>query len=234
MRAAHHHRARVLFSSTSEVYGKSTSSALTEGDDLIIGSPAKGRWTYAIAKSYGEALVHGYHNRHGVDAAAVRLFNTVGPRQTATHGMVLPRFVAQALSDQDVTVYGSGLQTRCFTHVADTIAALVLLCDSDEARGRTFNVGSSAAVPILELARRVIERTGSASRIMLVPYDKAYGEGFEEPGARSPDTSALRNLTGWQPRRSVDDAIDDVIEFARNGGGLRSAQMSRLAAADVV
>src|SRR5439155_25197745 len=118
MRAAHHRRARVLFSSTSEVYGKRTSSALTEEDDLIIGSPAKGRWTYAIAKSYGEALVHGYCCRLGVDATVVRLFNTVGPRQTGAYGMVLPRFVGQALNDDDLTVYGSGVQTRCFTHVA--------------------------------------------------------------------------------------------------------------------
>ena len=142
MHAAQRHRVRVLFSSTSEVYGKQTSGALTEADDLVIGSPAKGRWTYAIAKSYGEALIHGYC-RCGVKAAVVRLFNTVGPRQTGAYGMVLPRFVSQALNGDDLTVYGRGDQTRCFTHVADTVAALVLLCRNDEANGRTFNVGSS-------------------------------------------------------------------------------------------
>jgi UDP-glucose 4-epimerase len=215
MHAAERHGVRVLFSSTSEVYGKHTNGALTEDDDLIFGSPSKGRWTYAIAKSFGEALIHGYHGRRGVDAAIVRLFNTVGPRQTGTYGMVLPRFVRQALAGEDLTVYGSGAQTRCFTHVRDTVAALIALCDSDGTAGRTFNIGSSTPIAIVELARRVIERSESSSRIVLVPYDEAYGDGFEELGTRRPDTTALRNLTGWQPLATVDDAIDDVIAYER-------------------
>lgn len=226
MQAAQRHGVRVLFSSTSEVYGKQTGSALTEADDLVIGSPAKGRWTYAIAKSYGEALLHAYC-RAGVKSAVVRLFNTVGPRQTGTYGMVLPRLVSQALNGDDLTVYGRGVQTRCFTHVADTVAALVLLCCNDEANGRTFNVGSSTPVPILELARRVIERAESKSRIILVPYDDAYGDGFEELGSRQPDTSALRQLTGWEPRRTLEDAIDDVIAFERGRAATSGATRSR-------
>ena len=216
MHAAQRHDARVLFSSTSEVYGKHTNGGLTEEADLIFGSPAKGRWTYAIAKSFGEALVHAYHRQRGVDAIVVRLFNTVGPRQTGAYGMVLPRLVRQALNGEDLTVYGSGAQTRCFTHVKDTVSALVLLCEHDEAGGSTFNIGSSTPVSIIELARRVIERTGSSSGVMLVPYEEAYGEGFEELGRRRPDTTALQNLTGWQPCCTADGAIDDVIAYQRH------------------
>jgi UDP-glucose 4-epimerase len=215
MHAAARHDVRVLFSSTSEVYGKHTNAALTEESDLIFGPPSKGRWSYAIAKSFGEALINGYQGRHAVEATIVRLFNTVGPRQTGAYGMVLPSFVRQALRGEDLTVYGTGAQTRCFTHVRDTVAALTLLCHSEQAPGRTFNVGSSTAVAVVELARRVIERTESSSGIILVPYEEAYGEGFEELGSRRPDTTALRNLTGWQPRCTVDDAIDDVIRYQR-------------------
>jgi UDP-glucose 4-epimerase len=213
MHSASRHDTRVLFSSTSEVYGKHTNGALTEESDLVIGSPKKGRWTYAIAKSFGEALVHGYHRQRGVDATVVRLFNAVGPRQTSTYGMVLPRFVEQALAGEPLTVYGTGAQTRCFTHVRDTVAALMLLTDTADSVGLSFNVGSSTPVAIVELARLVIERTGSSSGIVLVPYEQAYGEGFEELGRRRPDTTALRNLTGWQPRYTIEDAIDDVIAY---------------------
>jgi UDP-glucose 4-epimerase len=215
MHAASRHDVRVLFSSTSEVYGKHTNGALTEQDDLIFGSPSKGRWTYAIAKTFGEALIHGYHGRRDVDARVVRLFNTVGPRQTGQYGMVLPRFVRQALRGEDLSVYGTGAQTRCFTHVRDTVAGLMLLADNEEAKGKTFNIGSSTPIAVIELARRVIERTESDSGIVLVPYEEAYGDGFEELGTRRPDTTALRNLTGWQTRCTVDNAIDDVIDYER-------------------
>ena len=130
--------------------------------------------------------------------------------------MVLPRFVRQALAGEDLTVYGSGAQTRCFTHVRDSVAALIALCETDAANGHTFNVGSPTPTSIVELARRVIERTESDSKILLVPYEEAYGTGFEELGSRRPDTTALRNLTGWQPHLSVEDAIDDVIELERS------------------
>ncbi len=215
IRAATDHGVRLLFSSTSEVYGKRSNGALAEEDDLILGPPSRSRWTYAIAKSYGEALIAGAHDRDGLEGIVVRLFNTVGPRQTGRYGMVLPRLVAQALRGEDLTVYGSGAQTRCFTHVKDTVAAVLALCNCEQANGRTFNVGSSTPVTIIELARRVIERAGSASGIVLVPYEEAYGEGFEELGRRRPDTTALRNLTGWQPRYTIEDAIDDVITYER-------------------
>ena len=184
---------RVLFSSTSEVYGKQTRKLLNEQDDLIFGSPSKGRWTYAIAKSFGEALIHGYHRQRGVDATIVRLFNCVGPRQTGTYGMVLPRFVRQALAGEDLTVYGDGTQTRCFTHVRDTVGALLALSDHDDASGRTFNIGTPNLISIHELARRVIARSGSDSGVTMVPYEQAYSLGFEELGTRIPDTTALES-----------------------------------------
>jgi UDP-glucose 4-epimerase len=215
MHSAARRDVRVLFSSTSEVYGKQSNGALTEQDDLVFGSPARSRWSYAIAKSFGEALIAGYFRQQGVAATVVRLFNTVGPRQTGLYGMVLPRFVRQALAGEELTVYGTGAQTRCFTHVRDTVSGLMLLCDNDAGAGKTFNIGSSTPIAVVELARRVIERAGSDSGIVLVPYDEAYGSGFEELGSRRPDTTALRNLTGWQPRCTVDDAIDDVITFER-------------------
>ncbi len=215
MHAATHNGVRVLFSSTSEVYGKQSHKVLSEQDDLIFGSPSKGRWTYAIAKSFGEALIYGYHRQRGVSATVVRLFNCVGPRQTGTYGMVLPRFVRQALSGDDLTVYGNGTQTRCFTHVRDTVAALIALADLPQASGRTFNVGSANAISIGELAMRVIARSGSDSGVVTVPYEEAYGSGFEELGTRIPDTTALAELTGWRAELTIDDAIDDVIEHER-------------------
>jgi nucleoside-diphosphate-sugar epimerase len=215
MHAATRNQVRVLFSSTSEVYGKQSSEILAEDDDLVFGSPSKGRWTYAIAKSFGEALIHGYHRQRGVDATIVRLFNCVGPRQTGTYGMVLPRFVRQALANESLTVYGDGKQTRCFTHVRDTVAALLALSDSDNASGRTFNIGTSNLISIHELARRVIVRSGSDSGVALIPYDEAYASGFEELGTRVPNTSALHELTGWNAALTINDAIDDVIAYER-------------------
>ena len=205
------HGKRLLFTSTSEVYGKNSAGPLDEDADRIMGSAFKSRWAYAMAKGFGEALAHGYYRDCRAEMIVARLFNTVGPRQTATYGMVLPRFVSQALDGEDLTVYGNGTQTRCFTHVADTVQALLLLLDNDEAVGHLYNVGSQTEVPVIELARRVIEATGSASKVQLIPYEDAYGEGFEELGRRKPETRAIRELTGWEPTRSIDDAIADVI-----------------------
>jgi UDP-glucose 4-epimerase len=208
--AARHHR-RVLFTSTSEVYGKHSAGALREDSDRVLGSPFKSRWAYATAKAFGEALAHSLYRERRLPAVVARLFNTVGPRQSGAYGMVLPRFVRQALVGEDLTVYGNGTQSRCFVHVLDTVQALVMLADSDLALGDVYNVGAEIETPIVELARRVIERAGTNSKIELVPYEEAYEEGFEELGRRHPDTSKLRQLTGWQPARTIDDAIDDVI-----------------------
>ena len=209
------HGSRGLYASTSEIYGKASSGALAEDADRILGSPFKSRWNYAIAKGFGECLAHGLHVDRGARIATARLFNTVGARQTGRYGMVLPALVRQALEGHDLTVFGTGEQTRCFTHVADTVAALVALLDAEAASGDVFNVGSPTETPILELARLVLERTGSDSAIRLVAYEHAYGDGFEELGRRKPDTSKLRALTGWSPARTLAEAIDDVVRWER-------------------
>jgi UDP-glucose 4-epimerase len=203
----------LLFASTSEVYGKRSDGALSEDSDRILGPTEKLRWSYATAKAYGEALVYSYTKEQGCWMTIVRLFNTVGPRQTGAYGMVLPRFVRQAMAGSDLTVYGNGTQSRCFAHVLDVVQGILLVVGEERAAGRAFNIGAGTEIPIVELARRVIERTGSDSTIRLVPYEEAYDEGFEELGRRKPDTAALRELTGWRPTRTVDEAIDDVIAY---------------------
>jgi UDP-glucose 4-epimerase len=214
--AAARHGKRLIFTSTSEVYGKNSSDALTEESDRVLGSPYKSRWAYATAKAFGEALAYGYHREGGMPTVVVRLFNTVGPRQRGAYGMVLPRLVRQALAGEELSVYGTGAQSRCFVHVHDSVAAMLMLCDAELANGRVFNVGSEREVTIIELAGKVIERTGSRSAIRLVPYDEAYSEGFEELGKRKPDTTVLRQLTGWEPTREIDEIIDDVIAYERS------------------
>jgi UDP-glucose 4-epimerase len=225
MSAAARYGRPLVFTSTSEVYGKRSDGALAEDADRVLGPPHKLRWSYAIAKTHGETLAYCYTREQGAKMTVVRPFNTVGPRQTGAYGMVLPRFVRQALNGDDLTVYGNGTQSRCFTHVLDVVHAIVLLLDDERAAGRAFNVGSTTEIPIVELARRVIERTGTTSKVKFVPYEDAYDDGFEELGRRKPDTTAVRDLTGWTPSRTVDDAIDDVIAYERRP---RNAQTTGL------
>ena len=206
---------RLLFTSTSEVYGKCSEGAVNEDDNLILGSPAIGRWSYALAKSSGEALAHAYARQQDAEMIVVRLFNTVGPRQRGAYGMVLPRLVSQALAGEPLTVYGDGEQRRCFAHVGDTARGILELCEEDGAIGRTFNIGNPSPVSILELADRIITRTGSDSEVTLVPYTDAFGEGFEEIGCRRPDITAISELTKWRPRHTLDEAIDDTVAFQR-------------------
>jgi UDP-glucose 4-epimerase len=220
--SAHRQGRRLLYTSTSEIYGKNSSPALNEHSDRILGSPSVARWSYAIGKAFGEAVSLAYHREHGADTVVTRLFNTVGPRQRGAYGMVLPRFVGQALAGEDLTVYGDGTQSRCFAHVSDTVSALVMLMDEEGARGSVFNVGRRSEITINELAQMVIERTGSSSGIRMVPYEEAYGDGFEELGRRRPDTSALEQMTGWAATRGVEDAIDDIASFQR----IRAAETS--------
>jgi len=205
----------LLFTSTSEVYGKNSNGALREDADRLLGTTTKARWGYANTKAFGEMLAFGYAKERGAQTRVVRLFNSVGPRQLGSYGMVLPRFVAQALRDDDLTVYGDGTQSRCFTHVFDTIDAIIAVSESEAAVGEVFNIGTSRSITIQELAERVIYRTGSRSRIRYVPYGQAYGEGFEELGSRKPDATAINRLCGWRPRRTIDDAIDDVVAYER-------------------
>jgi UDP-glucose 4-epimerase len=221
--AAHRHRRKVLVASTSEVYGKNASGPLHETADRILGSPTVMRWAYSTAKVVDEILANAYHLK-GLDSIVVRLFNTVGPRQSPAYGMVIPRLVRQALSGTSLTVYGDGRQTRCFAHVADVVDALVLLLDSEEAIGQTFNVGCPEEISILALARRVIQHTGSESGVEMVAYEEAYGPGFEDMNRRVPDTSRITAVTGWKPRRALDDALRDIVADARHERLVRAGQ----------
>jgi UDP-glucose 4-epimerase len=222
--ASARHRKRLLFASTSEVYGKNSDGAIHEDSDRVLGSAYKSRWSYAIAKSYGEAVAHGYYRERGAENTVVRLFNTIGPRQLGGYGMVLPRFVGQAIAGDDVTVYGDGTQVRCFLHVQDAVGAILAVANNDRAIGRAFNIGNPDSITILALAERVIERVGSTSRITLIPYEEAYDDGFEELGKRTPDITALHELVGWTPCRTLDQGIDDVIAFQRGELAIDSAQ----------
>ena len=204
------HGARVLVASTSEVYGKNTKIGLREDDDRHVGSPLKNRWSYAEAKAIDETLAHLYAVEHGLQMVIVRLFNTVGPRQSGRYGMVIPRFVGQALAGEPLTVFGSGDQVRCFCHVHDVLPALRTLMADSRAYGQVFNLGGTEQVSITRLAERVAAVTGSSSTITYVPYESAYGAGFEDMQRRVPDCTRARQLIGFQPSRSLADIIQDV------------------------
>jgi UDP-glucose 4-epimerase len=202
---------KALVVSSSEVYGKDSTGPLAETSDRILGPPSTARWAYSTAKAFSEVLANAYGYETDAESIVVRLFNTVGPRQSGSYGMVMPRLVQQAIAGESLTVYGDGAQTRCFAHVADVVDAVLLLLETEEAVGRTFNIGSPNEISIRDLAARVIERTGSDSEISLIPYEEAYGKGFEEIGRRHPDLGLIHGMTGWSPVRTIDQMIDDVI-----------------------
>ncbi|QIZ38958.1 NAD-dependent epimerase/dehydratase family protein [Saccharopolyspora sp. ASAGF58] len=210
--AALRHDARVLVASTSEIYGKNDKVGLSEGDDRIIGSPLKSRWTYSEAKAIDESITHNYVRELGLRAVIVRLFNTVGPRQSGRYGMVIPRLVAQALQGRPVTIFGTGKQIRCFCHVADVVPALVRLALLDRAQGMAVNLGNTEQVSIEELAARIIAMTDSSSGTIQVPYEEAYGPGYEDLQRRVPDCSRARELIDFRPERTLDDIVRDVID----------------------
>jgi UDP-glucose 4-epimerase len=176
--AAHRYRRKILMASTSEIYGKNSQGPLDENADRILGSPAIARWAYSTAKAVDETMANIYHRERGLPTVVVRMFNTVGPRQSPAYGMVIPRLVRQALSERPLTVYGDGRQTRCFAHVSDVVDAIARLLDSDAAVGGTFNIGTPEEISIGDLARVIIKRCGGPSEVHLVPYDQAYGPGF--------------------------------------------------------
>jgi UDP-glucose 4-epimerase len=204
---------KVLVASTSEVYGLSAEVPFREDGNLVMGATTKGRWSYACSKAIDEFLALAYWREKKLPTIIVRLFNTVGPRQTGQYGMVIPTFVKQALAGRQITVYGDGQQTRCFGYVGDIVGALIKLMEKDEAVGQVFNIGSSEEVTIVELARRVKELTNSNSEITFVPYDEAYEEGFEDMPRRVPDTSKINALVGFRPRMSLDGILQSVINF---------------------
>lgn len=212
---AHHHGRPTLVTSSSEIYGKNTSDRLSEGDDRVLGSPVKTRWAYSEAKAIEEVLAYTYHRAKGLTTVVVRLFNTVGPRQTGTYGMVVPRFVRQALRGEPLTVYGDGSQSRCFCHVADVVGALPHLLAHPDAPGQAVNLGSTEEVTVEQLAQRIIARTGSSSEVRHVPYDDAYEEGFEDMPRRVPDLARAAGLVGFAPSYDLDAIIDSVVAEQR-------------------
>jgi len=208
-------RKKVIIASTSEVYGKSTKIPFSEDDDLVLGPTVIGRWAYACSKAIDEFLAIAYHKEKKLPVVVVRLFNTVGPRQTGRYGMVIPTFVRQALEGEPITVFGDGSQRRSFTYVADVVGALVKLAYEAKAVGRVFNIGNGKEISILDLAKLVKERTGSSSEITLTPYSEAYEEGFEDMARRVPDITRLRDLIGYAPTLDISEILDKVIEDLR-------------------
>ena len=213
---AHKYGKRVLVTSTSEIYGKNTSDSLSEDDDRILGSPLKSRWSYSEAKAIDEILAYTYWREKGLETVIVRLFNTVGPRQTGSYGMVVPRFVGQALRNQPISIFGDGTQTRCFCHVSDVVDGLVSLSEHSEAFGKVFNLGGSEEISIISLAERVVNLAESESRIEFIPYDQAYEEGFEDMARRVPNTGRANRLVGFEPSVGLDDTIRSVIADQRS------------------
>jgi UDP-glucose 4-epimerase len=214
--ACSRYHAPVLITSTSEVYGKSTRTPFSENDDSVIGPPTCRRWGYASAKALDEFLALAYWHQVRLPVVLTRLFNTVGPRQTGRYGMVVPRFVRQALRGEPITVYGSGTQTRCFCHVRDVVGALTRLLASPDTRGELYNVGNNDEVTINDLAALIRTMTGSNSEIVHVPYREAFGSGFEDMERRVPDLSKIHQAIGYRPQHSLAETLRDVIDFERS------------------
>jgi UDP-glucose 4-epimerase len=216
LEAASKYKKPILIASTSEVYGKNDKVPLNEEDDRVIGHPLKSRWSYSEAKAIDESLAYFYFLEEGLQSRIVRFFNTVGPRQLGNYGMVVPRFVNAALKGQALSVYGSGEQIRCFCHIADAVKGLLLVMDSDKAVGEVFNVGNNQQISIMELAKKVIEITGSKSTIEKIAYEKAYPQGFEDMQRRVPDISKIKEVLGWSPQLNLDQIIKDIAAFNLN------------------
>ena len=213
LEACDKYRKPVLIASTSEIYGKNDKVPLNEEDDRIIGHPLKSRWSYSEAKAVDESLAYFYYLENKLPIRIVRFFNTVGPRQVGHYGMVVPRFVSSALKNEPLSVYGSGEQIRCFCHVDDAVRAILLVMDSDKAVGQVFNVGNNQQITIMELAKKVIELTGSSSTIEKIAYEKAYPEGFEDMQRRVPDISKIKQVLGWTPEINLDQIVKDIAAF---------------------
>ena len=215
LRACARSRRPVLLTSTSEIYGKSDKVPFREGDDRVMGPTTQRRWSYACAKALDEFLALAHWTEYGLPVVIVRLFNTVGPRQTGQYGMVVPRFVQQGLAGDPITVYGDGKQTRSFAHVRDVVAALPRLLQLPAARGQIYNLGNDEEVTILELAERVKSITGSRSEIVFVPYEEAYVQGFDDMRRRVPDLTKVADAIGYRPRTTLDGILKDVVDYVK-------------------
>ena len=202
---------RIVIASTSEIYGKNPKQPLSETDDRVVGTPQKIRWTYSDAKALEEAIAHALFLTEQLKVTTVRLFNTVGPRQTGRYGMVVPRFIHSAINNDPITIYGDGTQSRVFCHVQDAVKAILTLAETDSAIGQVFNVGGVGETTIKELADRIIQRTNSNSKVTYTPYDAAYPAGYEDMQRRVPDISKINSSIGWKPLHTLDSIIDDVV-----------------------
>lgn len=216
--AAQKHDKPVLIASSSEVYGKNAGGPLNEESDRIVGSPLKSRWSYSEAKAIDESLGYFYYSELGVPVRIVRFFNTVGPRQVGSYGMVVPRFVSAALAGEPLEIYGTGEQSRCFCHVVDAVAGMLSVIDSDQSVGSVYNIGNDREISIAALASLVISRLESKSAVVKKSYDDAYGAGFEDMQRRVPDISKIKSVTGWAPSRSLESIIDDIAGDLRHAG----------------
>ena len=215
LEAATKFKKEVLIASSSEIYGKNGSGPLNEESDRIIGSPLKSRWSYSEAKAIDESMAYFYYLEKSLGVKIVRFFNTVGPRQVGHYGMVVPRFVQAALKNEPLTVYGSGLQSRCFCHVYDAVSGLLAIVDSQKTIGDVFNIGNNKEITISELAKLIIEQTGSKSKIEMIPYEKAYSDGFEDMQRRIPDINKIKQKVGWSPKLSLETIIEDIASYLK-------------------
>ena len=215
LRIANRYKRKVLLTSTSEIYGKNGNVPFSEDDDRLLGSTTKSRWSYSCSKAIDEFLSLAYHKEKDLPVVIARLFNTVGPRQSSQYGMVLPRFIQQAIANEPITVYGDGSQTRCFCYVDDVVRALIDLMHHREAVGQIFNIGSTDEISIMKLAQRVKERTSSQSRIVTIPYDEAYERGFEDMTRRVPDLAKIEQLIDFKAKVELDTIIDRIYRYIR-------------------
>ena len=212
LNAATKYDKRIIVASTSEIYGKNPKQPLSETDDRVIGAPQKLRWTYSDAKALEEATAHALFLTKNLKVTTIRLFNTVGPRQTGKYGMVIPRFINAALTNKPIKIFGDGLQSRVFCHVTDSVRAIIALASDEKMVGEVFNIGGVGEISILNLAKLVIERTGSKSDIAFISYDDAYALGYEDMDRRVPDITKLTSFTGWVPKLDLRTIIDDTIK----------------------
>jgi UDP-glucose 4-epimerase len=218
LRVGARYRKKVILASTSEVYGKSTHVPFSEEDDGTLGPTTRSRWAYACSKAMDEFMALAYHKQLALPVVILRFFNTVGPRQSGRYGMVIPRFVRQAIDNDPVTIYGDGTQSRCFTYVGDVVRAVIALADHPDALGQVYNIGSTEEVTIEELARRTVALAGSQSELVHIPYQQAYEAGFEDMQRRVPDIHKVQSLVGWQPTVDLDGILLSVIESMRADG----------------
>ena len=216
LNAAANHKKRILIASTSEIYGKNPKQPLSESDDRVVGSPQKIRWSYSDAKAIEEAMAFSLNQDKGLKVTTARLFNTVGPRQSAQYGMVVPRFVKAALNNESINIYGDGTQSRVFCHVQDAIEALLALVATDKTINEVYNVGGTGEITIKQLAETIIKQTNSKSTIDYIPYEKAYAPGFEDMHRRVPDISKIKSTIKWQPQRHLAQIISDVASHITN------------------